>query len=68
MHKDELLPCPFCGGEAAYGKTLGDPAHHFVNCVDCLASTNRLTGCGDSKENAMESWNNRTGKREVKLP
>ncbi len=53
-----LKPCPFCGGEAGIGT---GPRHFFVNCVECLASTNLLTpeGLVTTKEEAAELWNNR---------
>lgn len=54
-----LLPCPFCGGEAALGAI---ERHAFVNCVECLASTNILTEPGCSKEQAAETWNKRAPK------
>lgn len=59
-NKEELLPCPFCGGEAKFKssifnnddkKSLGN-----VHCVKCYASTG-----GDLQiyEQAIENWNTR---------
>lgn len=55
---DELKPCPFCGGEAAIGATLKG---EFVNCVECLASTNVLLQDATTKAEAVAAWNRRTG-------
>jgi Lar family restriction alleviation protein len=52
----ELKPCPFCGGEAALG---GGPDGAFVNCTDCLASTNVLHPHGDTDDEAIAAWNTR---------
>ena len=37
---EDLLPCPFCGGEAHYGSTADN--YWFVSCADCMASTDQL--------------------------
>ena len=63
----ELLPCPFCGGEA--GPTvkpyIGCNGSGFtVDCEKCWAST----GYYDSYEEAVAAWNTRaerTCKREI---
>ena len=49
----ELLPCPFCGGEAEI-----HPAYYgcYVECIDCDAST-RVEGF---ESDAIEAWNTRT--------
>ena len=55
-----LRPCPFCGGAAAYGQCHADgEPWHFVNCTDCLASTNQLTGhaARPTREEAATAWN-----------
>lgn len=53
MKNKELLPCPFCGGEAEI-----HPAHYgcFVECNDCDAATRveRL------ESDAIKRWNTRT--------
>ena len=57
----ELKPCPFCGGEAAFGECVRlKPVTYFVNCTECLASTNQLAPChGLPKEEAAKDWNRR---------
>ena len=59
---DALLPCPFCGGEAGVG-TQYDPdgPFAFVNCTDCMASTNTLLGqqYAFTEAEAIAAWNNR---------
>ncbi len=60
-----LLPCPFCGGRAGIGTQYESNVHehfHFVNCQDCLASTDQLNGDANryTMEEAAELWNHRT--------
>lgn len=57
---EKLKPCPFCGGEARMATQEGRPVHHFVSCVNCLASSNSLIPHGDTKEDAIAAWNRRT--------
>ena len=53
--KQELLPCPFCGGEAKNQSTgYGD---YRVYCGKCECSTVRWSS---SKEKAIAAWNRRT--------
>ena len=44
--RQELLPCPFCGGEAKIESKQGSfgysNAHHSVTCVSCGVSTPRV--------------------------
>lgn len=65
-----LLPCPFCGGEAAFGtvrysdKTIaeqnwGQDTFHSVNCVVC-GTNNRGPVGYRAKELAAEAWNRRS--------
>jgi Lar family restriction alleviation protein len=59
--EEELLPCPFCGGQAAYGSC---GKHSFVNCVDCLASVQCLNeGLGSTDAEAADAWNRRVDSR-----
>lgn len=51
---DGLKPCPFCGGEAIYGKSEASGRVRTV-CVDCLASTDWLAGTDE----AAAAWNRR---------
>lgn len=48
----KLKPCPFCGGEAIYGKREASGRVRAV-CVDCLASTDWLAGTDE----AAAAWN-----------
>ena len=51
----ELLPCPFCGGEARH--YAPGPVEHHVECTNskCYAVTHGWS----SKEQAIEAWNTR---------
>lgn len=60
----ELLPCPFCGSEAAYAfhhneneSGWENDIDHWVYCggSDCLASV----GMGETKKEVFEIWNTR---------
>ena len=63
-----LLPCPFCGGEAGMGEAMAGPWRpqkwFWVNCCECLASTNQLTGesARFTAEEAIAAWNQRVCK------
>ena len=63
MANDELKPCPFCGGDASIGNGLKghDGDYYFVNCTDCLASTNLLIVEGNelTRDAAIAAWNTR---------
>jgi hypothetical protein len=47
----ELLPCPFCGGEADYMK--GPPGCHWIRCMTCHAHS-------DDGNLPEIKWNRRT--------
>lgn len=67
----ELLPCPFCGGEADYytyeqehdlydSNTLGfletyETTEHCVGCEECLAMVWPFV----TKKQAIKAWNTR---------
>ncbi len=58
---NELKSCPFCNGEA---KLYSDKRNFYpyddtfrVCCTKCHAMSNLFT----SRENALSSWNTRTG-------
>lgn len=64
-----LKPCPFCGGEAAYGTVMYSDAvrHadgrrqrelHFINCIVCGVDARGLQG-QFSKREAADFWNRR---------
>ena len=52
MNNKELLPCPFCGGEA---DIEGISELHYISCKNCYAET-RVYG---SKAEAIDAWNTR---------
>ena len=58
MKIPELLPCPFCGGEAEYSDdgTIG-----YVFCQHCLARTDEHYSWRNEnwKEEAEREWNTR---------
>ena len=57
MKNKELLPCPFCGGEAEIEKFY-DSGCWFLKCTGCFAQTNIM----GTKEMAIDRWNTRTNK------
>lgn len=63
MRKINLLPCPFCGGSAAWneGEQKVKYGNEQIYCVSCFASTapemNKIT--------AAARWNRRTGTEET---
>ena len=57
--KKEILPCPFCGGEATIVKDVFcDNELTYVVCQNCGANTG---DCGDSEDEAVRKWNTRDG-------
>ena len=52
MSNKELLPCPFCGGEAKYNYSDG---YDYIICDECGAKT-----FGFDKEHAFNEWNKRS--------
>ena len=59
MTKTNLLPCPFCGGEANYHMSISrHPEHdywHGVFCLTCPACIDNF----DTEVEAIEAWNTR---------
>jgi hypothetical protein len=60
----ELLPCPFCGGEAerktlthAYGHTM-----YYVQCSNEKCAINPTTVAYKTKGADIRAWNTRTPK------
>lgn len=49
---EELLPCPFCNGEATIRLTQ---ERYYILCKKCLSRTVDWA----SKLNAIETWNRR---------
>ena len=70
MPSETLLPCPFCGGEAARNTTRysencdtvkangGQTLFHGVNCIVCGARTSTVVGYRTPGE-ADAAWNRR---------
>ena len=56
IDKEELKPCPFCGGNASV-LTLGNEAK--VVCDVCIASSTIVRG-EHAKETAIRLWNTRS--------
>ena len=63
MERNELKPCPFCGGEAKYFRTqtLNGPMHK-VRCTNFSGCQVRelQTKSFNKKEQAIEAWNRRS--------
>lgn len=53
----ELMPCPFCG--SADSEMQQAQAEHYVQCLECEASTSLL----GSRHEARELWNRRAALR-----
>jgi Lar family restriction alleviation protein len=51
----ELLPCPFCGGEAAIFQG-SDENQHTVRCVQCAIKMPIML----NREGAIAAWNSRS--------
>lgn len=60
----ELLPCPFCGGEAKY---RDDGMNGYVLCWECLARTDSVYSWRDENwtEEVAREWNTRVYPKEV---
>lgn len=57
-NKQELLPCPFCGGKACLSNgELGGYTVIYIECIKC--STQTSTFYEDESEKAIEAWNKR---------
>nr|WP_314639795.1 Lar family restriction alleviation protein [uncultured Olsenella sp.] len=70
MVSDELLPCPFCGGEDVTVVSFGPHAHNdyesdaFVKCDRCGASGPEVrepVPLGEAEDMALAAWNRRAG-------
>ena len=55
---EKLSPCPFCGCDDASVGTAGEEP--FVNCPECMASTDQLCGICETDEEAIAAWNRRS--------
>ena len=54
---DELLPCPFCGGDAKLNGYMFNV--WTVDCSSCEVHTRVDYHCSDPKAKAIETWNKR---------
>jgi len=63
---DKLLPCPFCGGKAGYGRGGADFSRHGWNagCVNGHAVSPDM----ETKAEAREWWNRRPKPRRSPSP
>lgn len=58
--RDQLRPCPFCGGLPDIYSFAGT-GWHFVECCDCGAASRRMDPDDlDYPEELVQSWNRRT--------
>lgn len=68
LDKDELLPCPFCGGKARQVTIEQDDVPNFggdvITCTECGASSHVEFGF---KENLKSAWNSRAAMLQGKL-
>lgn len=56
----ELLPCPFCGGEAKeYVRDYGDTHYWRVSCSSDRCGVNPVTNVYVTAEGAIKAWNTR---------
>lgn len=53
--EEELLACPFCGGDAEIEFIPSFRNSHFVRCKICLSSVRGY----DTKDKAIAAWNRR---------
>lgn len=67
----DLLQCPFCGGDAAFGVSVV-PEHdggHYIQCQSCLISTGLVYPCGDDPKPILaERWNRRESPSHFQCP
>ena len=65
MERDEnLLPCPFCGGEAKHVDlgVQGKFEDWDIACVNCgitMITPSKEEGCLTTKDEASKAWNRR---------
>lgn len=71
---EELLPCPFCGSAAAFGKVEkaswdsephSDEGGEYIACTDTACATSSMLifpTMADAKPLLIEKWNRRVAK------
>lgn len=59
----ELLPCPFCGGEADYVDMGSNRLH--IACPNCDCSYGEVWGTKHNKESLLKGWNARTEQMQI---
>jgi Lar family restriction alleviation protein len=59
--KEELKPCPFCGGEAETAYAINDYNRWGAYCKGCGASVEAADwkGAPDTEKAAIAAWNRR---------
>lgn len=61
--KQELKPCPFCGGEAFTSFYIGYP--YWVSCRECGAKIHGgVVSAIEGRKASIEAWNRRAGEKE----
>lgn len=63
---EELLPCPFCGGEAEFFTAKNVHYAHRVRCTVCEIQTGAGSAFKNDSFNAWR-WNTRTDKHQAAL-
>ena len=60
--REELEPCPFCGGEAELMHIHAFSEQSYIICLKCGARTRefRISTERSSDQEAIEAWNRRT--------
>lgn len=63
---ENLLPCPFCGGEGCIQEHVfvGYTSTFGVVCLDCCAETRQFF---NTKDEAVAAWNRRVDSRQLAL-
>jgi len=62
MVDETLLPCPACGSDALYLKTLTLPEEHSVECSDPMCEKRTYVGPFATREEAIQAWNEKASK------
>lgn len=67
--EQELLPCPFCGGEARLWSGDWAITDHGVVCIKCEVTVDpcHIEGSYTSVDRAIKAWNTRSDKASLRL-